>query len=576
MWIRTPQGIYYPKYPAGLPLIYATLIRLSAAYGKTWCFLVSPVCATLALAAMFLLVRMLAGSFHALLGMIVLATGQTTLLLTNDPNSHAAALCFSLWGMCLLAFWCRSGKTWVGVLAGLVLGYAVTIRYTEGLLLLPLLAAVLLDYLLRLGRGSWRRLGTWLRPAAPLLAWLVPTLSLVIFNNLTMGHWTGYDFTKESEGFTQAEFYRKWEFTTQELYLYGLIFIAPLGIAGMVLIFRRAWTWGVLMALWFVPGAVLYTSYYWGLQSPGVGFLRFFLTLFPPVIACAMWLLRSAGEGAGVGVGTGAGAGAEAGANESASPAMGGGSVAHPIAAGVVVAIAGSIGLYASLPELERQHAGNLNLAYSATQIVTHVSTRNGGKPVKPVVFADEGLFPQLLMYMQFIGDYDWYAADAFDFRLGGGFFFFANRRSADQDSPVLVQPERRDYMEGVLHGKSESDLTREQNRIMNQAFDQGRPVYAVIQRTEVWDFESRFLGQRYQAEVISRWREPAPVPAERDPTPLTTTAHVPNLILNWEPRSWVLMRISRKSLAAPPAPIPVVPGGHAGPLPPRTYNQSF
>ena len=130
--VHTQAGWYYPKYPAGSSFLYAIAIWVGGdKHGKEWAFYVSPICMALAMLATFLIARAVAGSFYGLLAMIVLACGQTTLELANDPNSHAPALCMVTWGMYFLLRWWQTGSIWRGVIAGLLLGYAVTIRYTE-------------------------------------------------------------------------------------------------------------------------------------------------------------------------------------------------------------------------------------------------------------------------------------------------------------------------------------------------------------------------------------------------------------------------------------------------------------
>lgn len=113
MWVRSESGWYYPKYPLGLPLLNAIALWLDPVagdpHGKAWVMLVSPICTTLALVAMFLLVRLVAGSFLAVLGMILLATSLTTLAVANSPWSHGPALGFVTWGMYLLIRWWQSG-----------------------------------------------------------------------------------------------------------------------------------------------------------------------------------------------------------------------------------------------------------------------------------------------------------------------------------------------------------------------------------------------------------------------------------------------------------------------------------
>ena len=117
MWMRTKSGWYYPKYPFGTSLLDAITVLLGK---REWAFAVSPACTALAVLGMFFLARPIVGSFYALLAMIVLAMGPTTLQFSITPNSHAPALCFVVWGMCFLLRWWQSGRWQLGELAGLL------------------------------------------------------------------------------------------------------------------------------------------------------------------------------------------------------------------------------------------------------------------------------------------------------------------------------------------------------------------------------------------------------------------------------------------------------------------------
>ena len=145
MWVQTPDGWVYPKYPLGVPVLDALCIWVSHNLhdGVTLSYLVSPVCTVLASAAMFLMLRTFASSFAAVMGTILLATNPVSLVLANNSNSHAPALAFTCWGILFLLWWMRYGGWWRGMLAGLLLGYALTIRYTEGMLIFPAAAAML-------------------------------------------------------------------------------------------------------------------------------------------------------------------------------------------------------------------------------------------------------------------------------------------------------------------------------------------------------------------------------------------------------------------------------------------------
>ena len=61
MYIRTPDGWYYPKYPLGLPIIDAACLWIAPLFksdGVSWVYRVSPVSTAIAVLAMFFMVRL--------------------------------------------------------------------------------------------------------------------------------------------------------------------------------------------------------------------------------------------------------------------------------------------------------------------------------------------------------------------------------------------------------------------------------------------------------------------------------------------------------------------------------------
>ena len=219
--------------------------------------------------------------------MILLATCPVTLVLANNSNSHARAWGSDLWDA-RTDLVVAARRMVARVIAGLLLGIAVTIRYTEGLLLLPLVLACAMTV-----RWKFSQIIPECRRAAPGV--VGAGRALLLFNKLAMGSWTGYDTTNESTGFTLKDFQDKWEFMLNQLHSGGLFFIMPIAIFGLGLMFRWSWRLALLMTAWFVPGVLLYTSYYWGNEKPGIAYLRFFLTLFPPVIFAAAWMFYQCG-----------------------------------------------------------------------------------------------------------------------------------------------------------------------------------------------------------------------------------------------------------------------------------------
>ncbi len=571
--VHTEAGWYYPKYPAGVSLLDAIAIRLGGAqHGIEWAFQVSPICMTLAVLGMFFLARSIAGSYCGILAMILIAMGNTSLELALAPDSHAPALCMVVWGMFMLVRWWQTGSILHGLAAGLLLGYAVTIRYTEALLLFPLypLDQVLGDTSLAanhphwweaikwarflpigpLGIATflsihWTRPLSWFRSVVPVIAWTIPVGLLVAFNWFSMGHVTGYDATNESTGFSTTEFFSKWDFTVHEVYLYGLFLFASLGIAGLFILFQRSLRWGLFLWMWFVPGALLYTSYYWGNRADGVVFLRFFLTLYPPLILAAMWLLRSAGLGAY--------AAAE-------SKPRRGWAIGWALAAGVLTAASTATTFLPTLTDMEKQHRGNMNLQYSNDNIRRQI-TRKHANPARPMIFADTGAIPQLLQYTQFTIDADWYTIDAFEPRSGGGFGVIGLLQGNDQNSPVLIQRERISHMTDLLKGKSSADLVNLAHRTIDVALDAGRPVYAILTPLQKIDFQRTYISSDYQMKELDHWAEPCRVDPPfgnqpkavipRAPNPLAAPLLTGEPFILWRPEVLTMFEIHKKAAPA-------------------------
>lgn len=368
MWIGVDYGKpterFYPKYPIGLPLLYAAALKIGGTtlsgefpgWGVLFTFAVSPICMTLAMIATYLLIRLVAEPFLALIGAILVATSPTSMLLTNNPNSHASALCCVAWGMYLMLRWWQVQGIWRAFLGGFLIGFAATIRYTEALLVIPLGLVVLFylevwrwpgilwRWMIRRFRGEGQPRGVdvivdnaerqtvgaasaaaigaseqtaaeaaptrllallrttrrilrhpMVQSAALLLGWLIPVGFLAIHNYLAMGTLTGYDPTNESKpshAFTFDYAADNWETMFRQMAVNGLFLLFPLGLLGLGWMFRwnRRLAW--VMGSWIAPCLAVYTFYYWAPDNTNnIGYLRFFLTVFPALAMCAMGLV---------------------------------------------------------------------------------------------------------------------------------------------------------------------------------------------------------------------------------------------------------------------------------------------
>jgi hypothetical protein len=490
---------FYPKYPFGLPLLYAAVIRcVGWARGVTLAFAVSPTCAVLAMAGMFFLARAVAGSFAGMLAALALAGSEVMWKLANVANSHASCVAFVVWGMYFLVNWWNRGSAWRGLLAGFLLGFACLIRYTEGLLILPIALAVVF-------RIRWRNWRSYLRSATPILGWLIPVAALVIFNRITIGDWTGYDSSNESEfgkAFTWDKFTDTWELMLRTFHDQGLFFVVPLGIAGLVMLFGKSWKLALVVLAWLVPGTMLYTSYYWS-PDRGVSYARFFLTFFPALLLGLAVCVRY---------------GIMSGVEEGTRAVR----IAKPLAAGLVVAIAAGVGTWRVLQSdltdgprggggmggtLPMQFRARLSLA-TVGQILRHYI------PDDSVVFGDEGkFFDQPLNYLQFAGRWNLYSIDAFQnrglrgLRMGPG--------GGNGDNPNPMQPRRRERMSELYRGKSERALIDEQQRVTDEALGAQRRVFLFGSPGNVESVKKKFFPpDRYRLITVQRWKD-VPEPRE-------------------------------------------------------------
>lgn len=582
-------GWVYPKYPIGLPLLNATVYKVGLWFSEDgdisravdWTFKVSPICTSAAMFAIFLITRLVAGSFAGILAMISFATLTVVMWLSNNPYSHAADMGFVCCGMYALIKWWQRGGWWRGAIAGFLLGYAATIRYTEGLLVLPIAAAVICSM-------RWHRPAAWilawsifgacligagalmmyapdrqgwmaalaitaivpiilmtvlmvvdghgkmiLRLSVPLLAWAVPLVALVTFNYITVGSPTGYDSTNESTGFTLTELQRKWRWGIDQFYNTGLYVLLPLSVGGMLMAFRWNWRLGLLLVLWYVPGTLLYLTYYWGMNLPVWGFLRFFASVLPAGVIAAVWLLQRAAASvdaptapisrqrafytglavvvAAAAVGSAAYFGfnkdgpyfggfvalaAVAGALIAAGIGGAGRGVAGAIAMGVVIAFPAAINTDVSIGPLERDMVISNNMAAAGRNI-------RKAAPAGSVVFANS---QRVCNFLQFAGDYELYGSDYFT----GGRPVPGIRGGPNGEDPNPIQPARSKFTARVYEKFGREQRIAEARRICKEAIAAGRRVFVVNEVTSAGALSDTLAGDPdLIAESVANWTDP-------------------------------------------------------------------
>ncbi len=491
MWVGADLGTdaqrYYPKYPVGLSALYGLALRVGGPkYGVPLAFFMSPLCMTLSLIAVYRLGRILAGPFAGVLATVVMATCPVTFGLATNPNSHASSLCLVTWGMYLMIRWWQGNGAWRALLAGLLIGAATSIRYTEGLLFLPVLLVIIF-------RIRWRDRSTYVEPWLLGVGWILPVLALVCFNLKAMGTFTGYDPTNESTGFSWEYFTTNWYTMLHQIHDTGLAFVFPISIAG--LFFMCAWNWrlGVVMLAWALPSLALYTFYYWAPDGTNLGYLRFFLTIFPGLVVPAYWLLARISTLA-------------IDRDRFVRPTWISG-----IVAGLLTAAAMGMGREVEVPAAEADQYQRLILRDNTTQVLQALEKTNCPGDNAVILGLDENLLHNLQFSTQA--------------RLYSGRMFqeaaVNETLNIDPDAPQGLDPNRREDLRDRLnelarekYGKSLNDLSKSQQQLMlvderrnmvKAALTAKRRVFAVVQAPSV-EAAQQMVDRIFTTKVIATW----------------------------------------------------------------------
>jgi hypothetical protein len=486
-WVMVGENRFALKFPVGLPALYAIIRRVGGSgHWATASHLVSPLCASLALLGCYALFKPIIGRFFALGGVLVLSSSPVTMVYANTPNSHAMALCAVTWGMAMLFRWQRRGGIGVATGAGALLGYAATIRYTEGLLIVPI-ALVLLQRF----RGD--RYGS----VAVVCAWAAPVIALLAFNLVTIGHLNGYALTNESTAFSLHYFFRNAALMANSLDQVALRWIVPIALLGGLIMLCKARPLALVLWTWAGGSILLYTAYYWSSQT-GVTYLRFVLTAFPAIILAAMWLLQRMRATLGGGSPTGGWFGT--------------------LVAGAIVATSASLNLLAAAPLSEQNHWNDLQCRIMDEHMLA-------AAPRGSTIFTQRPNIPHL----EVAGDWRFYLSNAFTPEWVG----FLNQHRVDSDAPQILQPQRAAALYAMLKNASPTALVAMQNQLIVDSVKRGQAVYAVLPKAAIAEFVACFLpAGKFETQIVDQWdvdprsrAAPADLAVESDGAETSATA---------------------------------------------------
>lgn len=294
IWVETTDGKVMPKFAPGYPLLMAIFYLIGGDEAMFW---VSPLMGGLGLVGAYLLYRLWMSSVAAALSTWVLAINPMYWVYSGYLLTHASNTCIIIWGMYFLWKWLRGdGKS--GICAGLLLGFAITIRYSSTLLASVILCAILSRWLREenLRRVSlnlsYLKVSTVRQIGVLLGCYAVFPIILGIYNWKLFGNpfTTGYGITHEQGAFSMKFFQRNLNLMIGGLNTTALFWVFPLGLMGMLLV--GSLQERLMRIFWFSPIILLYTSYYWAFS--GMPYLRFTICTFPVVVGSAFLLMENA------------------------------------------------------------------------------------------------------------------------------------------------------------------------------------------------------------------------------------------------------------------------------------------
>ena len=242
----------------------------------------------------------------------------------------------------------------------------------------------------------------------------------------------------ETTGFGWKFFKENWWLMLTRMDTGGLILLFPLGLVGLAYLATHDAKRGLFLGAWAIPGLLLYSAYYWAPPGEGPGYVRFFVSVFPPLILSALMLLCSAVRG-------------------------------RPwwweIGLGVFVTLVATANLREATHQLDRQMDRLIFTKETADRVREKL-------PEGAVIFAGN----RLLNFLEFAGNYRLYAQETFE----RGSIQSTIKILKDND-PRPFQRRKAQKLAEARGNLSDSELTQEQRDLINQRLTEGREVAVIL-----------------------------------------------------------------------------------------------
>ena len=284
-WLLNDDGRYVSRYPPGLAVLCAGMIR---AFGPEAGTLINPLFAVAALLGLFLLGRRFLGPWYGVAGVVLLAVNPLFVRHALACDSHMAVTCLLVWGLWLLIRWSDEGGAATACIAGFLLGLIPAVRYPEAIYAVAVGVFLIMH---------WRQREHAIRDSVIALAGaLVPVAALMTYHQVMFGaFWrTAYALTQEQTGFSPGYFTAHFRHYLKALLGEGPGPVFALAVPGIALMCMtsRVRKQGILFLLLALPVMLLYMAYYWAPQHNAAAGLRFLLPTFPVQILAALWFLH--------------------------------------------------------------------------------------------------------------------------------------------------------------------------------------------------------------------------------------------------------------------------------------------